>query len=94
MRKLSIHYGYAPTLVRQALDKPYPNAERIIAEALGVSPETIWPSRYDDRRPLRGVGGAPTHNPGSKRPRKLSENQQNKSTTRSSSINVNIEGGE
>ncbi|WP_258866578.1 helix-turn-helix domain-containing protein [Shewanella morhuae] len=24
----------------------YPKAERILAEAIGVAPEVIWPSRY------------------------------------------------
>lgn len=61
LRRLSAHHGYSPDLLKKALDKPYPNAERLVAEAIGVSPETIWPSRYDERRPLRGVGGAPTH---------------------------------
>lgn len=61
LRRLSINHGYGPTMVVHALRKPYPRAERIIADALGVKPEDIWPSRYDERRPLRGVGGAPTH---------------------------------
>lgn len=30
----------------QALHRPYPKAQRIIADALGLSPEQIWPSRY------------------------------------------------
>ncbi|EEJ2444476.1 helix-turn-helix domain-containing protein [Salmonella enterica subsp. enterica serovar 13,23:y:e,n,z15] len=25
---------------------PWPKGERLIAEALGVAPEKIWPSRY------------------------------------------------
>jgi Ner family transcriptional regulator len=61
LRRLSQHHGYSPDMVKTALVRPYPNAERIIAQALGLAPETIWPSRYDERRPLRGIGGAPTH---------------------------------
>jgi Ner family transcriptional regulator len=38
--------GYTRNTVRDALDRPYLRCEAIIAEALGVSPETIWPSRY------------------------------------------------
>ncbi|WP_404873652.1 transcriptional regulator [Klebsiella pneumoniae] len=29
-----------------ALNRRWPKGERLIAEALGVAPETIWPSRY------------------------------------------------
>ena len=65
LRQLSLHHGYAPSLLAHALRRPYPRAERIIAEAIGTRPETIWPSRYDlETRPLRGVGGAPTHKSG------------------------------
>lgn len=35
--------------VRSALDKPYPKSERLIAEAIGVAPEAIWPKRYAAR---------------------------------------------
>ena len=38
--------GLANTTLRNALDKPYPRAEQIIASAIGVTPEEIWPSRY------------------------------------------------
>lgn len=61
LRRLSQHNGYNPNMLKAALARPYPNAERLIAGAIGVSPETIWPSRYDERRPKRGIGGAPTH---------------------------------
>lgn len=61
LRRLAAHHGYSPSMVIHALHKPYPNAERLIAAALDLTPEAIWPSRYDERRPLRGVGGAPTH---------------------------------
>lgn len=35
--------------VRSALDKPYPKSERLIAEAIGVAPEAIWPERFAER---------------------------------------------
>ena len=65
LRKLSVYHGYSPGLLKEALRRPYPNAERLIAKAIGARPEAIWPSRYDqETRPLRGVGGAPTHKSG------------------------------
>lgn len=63
-RRLAAHHGYTPTMITKALRQPYPHAERLIADAIGRRPEEIWPSRYDGRRPLRGVGGAPTHKSG------------------------------
>ncbi|HAX5101917.1 TPA: transcriptional regulator [Escherichia coli] len=38
--------GLSASTVKNALDKPYPRCERIIADALGVEPSDIWPSRY------------------------------------------------
>ncbi|EMV2148015.1 helix-turn-helix domain-containing protein, partial [Escherichia coli] len=32
--------------LKNALDKRYPKAEKIIADALGMTPQDIWPSRY------------------------------------------------
>jgi len=53
LRRLSQHHGYSPSLCRHALVKRYPNAERLIAEAIGVPPWEIWPSRYPDKKPGR-----------------------------------------
>nr|WP_113867439.1 helix-turn-helix transcriptional regulator [Brenneria salicis]NMN92006.1 Nlp family transcriptional regulator [Brenneria salicis ATCC 15712 = DSM 30166]RBP61315.1 Nlp family transcriptional regulator [Brenneria salicis ATCC 15712 = DSM 30166]RLM30313.1 DNA-binding protein [Brenneria salicis ATCC 15712 = DSM 30166] len=33
-------------LASSTLTKHWPKGERLIAEALGVAPEKIWPSRY------------------------------------------------
>lgn len=49
IRKLSIAAGMSPSALNNALDRPWPKAERIIAAAIGVKPETIWPSRYEHR---------------------------------------------
>lgn len=43
---LAISNGYHPTSVGKALNVSWPAMELIIAQAIGVSPETIWPSRY------------------------------------------------
>ncbi|TEW31423.1 transcriptional regulator [Histophilus somni] len=44
--QLGVENGLSKTTVRNALDKPYPKGERIIADALGLEPCDIWPSRY------------------------------------------------
>ncbi|EMU6158091.1 helix-turn-helix domain-containing protein, partial [Yersinia enterocolitica] len=38
--------GLAPSTLRNALRGSYPKAEVIIANAIGVSPAVIWPSRH------------------------------------------------
>jgi Ner family transcriptional regulator len=53
---LALTNGFTETTVRKALDRPSPRAEAIIARQLGVTPQTIWPSRYDSAgNPVRGV---------------------------------------
>jgi Ner family transcriptional regulator len=50
---LSVANGYHPTAAGKALKQPWPAMEQIVAAALGVAPQTIWPTRYDaDGRPL------------------------------------------
>ena len=46
MSALSVANGYTRNGLRNALYRKYPKAERIIAGAIGVNPEDIWPSRY------------------------------------------------
>lgn len=43
---LSRHVGYTRGALYQALLRKWPKGEAIIAEAIGVKPEVIWPSRY------------------------------------------------
>lgn len=43
---LSEKNGYSRNNLRNALYRPYPKAERIIAGAIGVQPKDIWPTRY------------------------------------------------
>ncbi len=38
--------GLGASTLSNARYRPYPNAQRIIAKALGVKPQVIWPSRY------------------------------------------------
>jgi Ner family transcriptional regulator len=43
---LSREHGLAPGTLINALNKPWPRGEQIIANAIGVPPFKIWPSRY------------------------------------------------
>ena len=43
---LSVANGYHPTAAGKALKRRWPALEAIIAEALGLQPAQIWPSRY------------------------------------------------
>lgn len=47
LSELSAHHGYkSRTTLNQAIQRPWPKGQSMIAEAIGVSPEQIWPSRY------------------------------------------------
>lgn len=51
---LSLHHGYSHLAAAVALQKPWPQLERIIAETICVPASTIWPSRYDSNgNPIR-----------------------------------------
>lgn len=57
LRRLSKHQGMAAASLSMALHRPWPRAERIIADAVGIAPQTIWPSRYEPNgRPKQGRG--------------------------------------
>lgn len=43
---LSEKSGYSRNNLRNALYRSYPKAEQIIANAIGVQPKDIWPTRY------------------------------------------------
>lgn len=47
---LSREAGLASSTLANALRRPWPKGERLIAEALGEKPERIWPSRYRQAR--------------------------------------------
>ncbi|BFU64745.1 helix-turn-helix domain-containing protein [Rodentibacter abscessus] len=46
---LSRQSGLNSRTLNNALDRRYPKGEKIIAGAIGVKPEVIWPSRYTNR---------------------------------------------
>lgn len=45
---VSRNAGLASTTLANTLMRRWPKGERLIAQALNVSPEEIWPSRYND----------------------------------------------
>ncbi|HAF6280280.1 TPA: transcriptional regulator [Salmonella enterica] len=47
MAELGRLNGKSIHTVKNALDKPYPYGEQLIADALGLKPEDIWPERYE-----------------------------------------------
>ena len=57
---------YANTALTLALRRPWPKAERMIADVIGVPAQQIWPSRYNaDGTPKSGRGerGLGRHKP-------------------------------
>lgn len=50
LASLSRDAGLGPRTLNNALDRRYPKAEKIIAQAIGVEPNEIWPSRYVEIR--------------------------------------------
>jgi len=61
---LSRASGLSSSTLANALTRPWPKGEHLIAEALGVDPSVIWPERYVgkdgkkvDRRGLMSVEG-------------------------------------
>jgi len=57
LQQLSLALGYNAGVLRNALHGPAPKYERLIAERIGTTPQTIWPSRYHaDGTPKSGRG--------------------------------------
>ncbi len=57
VQRLSREHDYHPNALNLVLSRPWPKAERIIAKAIGVPPQEIWPSRYHaDGSPKSGRG--------------------------------------
>ncbi|GAP66302.1 Nlp family transcriptional regulator [Mizugakiibacter sediminis] len=59
--QLGLAHGYtSKSTLTAVLRQPWPKAERIVADAIGVHPMTIWPSRYRaDGTPNRVKGRQP-----------------------------------
>ncbi|ORJ50255.1 transcriptional regulator [Kluyvera intermedia] len=52
---LSRSAGLSSSTLANALNRPWPKGEAIIAQALNVPPETIWPDRYFDEDGKRRI---------------------------------------
>ncbi len=79
LRQLGITSGYPDgNALGEAARRPFPKAEKIIADALGLEPKSIWPTRYDDNgNPNRRRGPAPRRPSGAA----LAEPTSDKATT-------------
>ncbi|KPV39515.1 hypothetical protein AN478_10185 [Thiohalorhabdus denitrificans] len=51
LRRLSFAHGYRSDALKHALRRPYPRAERLIAETLGLEPRDLWPSLHGAEDP-------------------------------------------
>ncbi len=57
LSRLSRSHGYHRSAASHVLRHPWPKLERVIAEAIGLQPQDLWPSRYTlDGRPNRPRG--------------------------------------
>jgi Ner family transcriptional regulator len=48
LSELSVQNGFSPTAISVALRKRSPFVQQVIADRLGMRPQDIWPSRYDE----------------------------------------------
>lgn len=73
LRQLALLNGYGnANSLTSALRRPYPLAEALIAEALELKPEVIWPTRYGrDGEPNRGPRGMKALLPANAKPSRL-----------------------
>lgn len=49
LASLSRSHGLSSSTLANALSRDWPRGELIIANALGVLPQEVWPSRYYDK---------------------------------------------
>lgn len=47
LTELSLRHQYSRNSLHKVQSQNWPKAQKIIADALGVQPQTIWPDRYD-----------------------------------------------
>lgn len=47
--RLSTHHGYHRGTLSNVFNTHWPKGERLIADALNMVPEDIWPSRYPSK---------------------------------------------
>ena len=47
MAQLAADHGVKRATLYQTFQRPYPRMEAIIADAVGLTPQELWPERYD-----------------------------------------------
>lgn len=55
LAKLSRQSGFSSSTLHNTLIRPWTKGEHIIANAIGVAPQIIWPSRYIDNKTLKPI---------------------------------------
>lgn len=50
LARISREAGLSSSTLANALHRPWPKGEFIIAQAIGLSPKIIWPDRYTDEK--------------------------------------------
>jgi Ner family transcriptional regulator len=56
MQGLADAHGYSRSAVSNAINRPWPAVEELIAGVLDLQPQEIWPSRYNpDGTPKQGI---------------------------------------
>jgi Ner family transcriptional regulator len=96
LRQLALHHDYCGHYFNMVFNHKHFNAQRIIAETIGVKPWDIWPSRYEaDGTPLRKNAWLPMERPAhwGKNPLRQPENRVTKSITSGEESNVCNAGG-
>lgn len=91
LRQLALHHGYCGHYFCEVFLRKHFNAQRLIAEAIGVKPWDIWPSRYEaDGTPIRKNAWLPIERPAhwGKNPVRQPENLAAKDTTSGGERNV------
>jgi Ner family transcriptional regulator len=59
LRSLAKHHHLSHGAIKQALRSRYPASEQRIADAIGVHPMVLWPSRYNKDGSSNGRRGNP-----------------------------------
>ncbi len=89
---LSRQAGLNSGTLANALKRPWPKGEFIIAAALGLHPSAIWPSRYYDSRGCcwRVSSGCAVHAPSRQR---LTRQKQRRISLYCLTASLNLAGG-
>lgn len=79
LAKIAGEAGVSRQCIYKVFKRTYPSMEKVVADALGLAPNVLWPERYD-------ANGLPINRMG--RPKK-SASKQTKNTTHVKGRNIN-----